>query len=281
VKEQTGTYPVQTLCKVLDISRSAYYSWLDDKPSKRSKENEKLRSEITPIFNESSGTYDRRRLAKDLGHAGIVISINRVERRIKQLNIQGYRPKAFRVTTKGNVNLKNSPNLLKKEKVVPTRINQVWVTDITYIATKEGWLYLCVVLDLYSRRVIGWSMEPHMKTSMVMAAFKMAFRARARSKSLIVHSDKGGQYKSKIFRNLLRRENVRQSMTSTGRCYDNAVAESFFGTLKNEIVRGQKYQSREIATAAIFEYIEMFYNRVRLHSSLDYWSPIDFEKNIA
>lgn len=276
--ENTSDYPVCLLCKSMQVSRSAYYEWLKRKPSHRGVLNQRLRELIGPEFEHSKGTYGRRRLTASLGKKGVKVSINRVERRMQEMAIKGHRPKAFKKTTKAEANVENSPNLLKQEKIKPNGCNQVWVSDITYISTKEGWLYLCVVLDLYSRKIVGWSMDDNMKASLVTTAVQSAFGSRKAEKALIFHSDCGGQYKSKKFRRLLQRKNVRQSMTNAGNCYDNATAESFFGTLKNELIRGGKFDDRDQAKNAIFEYVEIFYNRIRLHSSLDYNSPAEFEK---
>lgn len=269
------------MCKALDVSRSSFYEWLNRDPSLRDIENQTIKEEIEPVFDSSNGTYGRRRLSAALEKKGVLASVNRIERRMKELDIQGYRPRAYKITTIGNSKLKNSPNLLKDENIVAEALNQVWVTDITYIATKEGWLYLCMFLDLCSRKIIGWSMEDNMKASMVNRALRMAIKTRKPKKGLIVHSDCGGQFKAKSFRSILWNNKIRQSMTHAGNCYDNATAESFFGTLKNELIRGVKFETRESAKAAIFEYIESFYNRARLHSSLGYNSPMEFEENIA
>lgn len=200
---------------------------------------------------------------------------------MKELGIQGISPRAFVITTRDNTNLANSPNLIKDEALEVTRIDQIWVSDITFIPTKEGWLYLCVVLDLYSRKIVGWDMQSNLKADLVINALRMALKARKPAPGLIFHSDCGGQYKAGRFRGLLKRHRIRQSMTHAGNCYDNATAESFFGTLKTELVRRLNFETREQAKAAIFEYVEVFYNRLRMHSSIGYQSPVEFEKNVA
>lgn len=268
------------LCQAMDVSRAAYYEWLDTKPGKREVENEALRQDVAKAFETYKGIYGRRRLARVVTLEGQGVSANSIERRMKELSLAGWRPKAFKKTTTGDPSLANSPNLLKRENITANRPDQVWVTDITYVATKDGWLYLCVFMDLYSRKVLGWAMDENMKTELVIKAFEMACKSRKPAAGLIVHSDCGGQYKSKKFRRALSRRHVRQSMTHAGNCYDNAHAESFFGTLKNELIRGVKFQTREEAKAALFEYVEVFYNRIRLHSSIGYQSPEDFE-NVA
>ncbi len=198
---------------------------------------------------------------------------------MKELNIEGYTPPAFKVTTIPDALLVDSPNLVKDAAL--NGINQIWVSDITYVATKIGWLYLCIIIDLYSRKVVGWSMQNNMKASLVIAAFEMAQKARKPGKGAIFHSDKGGQYKSKKFRRRLKKANFKQSMTGANHCYDNATAESFFGRLKTELVRGTIFADHDQAEAAIFEYVEVYYNRLSLHSALDYKAPDEFEQDIA
>ncbi|RYZ85138.1 MAG: IS3 family transposase [Proteobacteria bacterium] len=200
---------------------------------------------------------------------------------MKILGIEGISPRKFVKTTILNRDLANSPNLIKDEGLSSFEPNRIWVSDITFIPTAQGWLYLCIVLDLHSRKIVGWSMREDMKADIILEATRMALKARRPVSSLVFHSDCGGQYKAKKFRNLLRRYNIRQSMTFAGNCYDNATAESFFGTLKSELVYRTKFDTREAARAAIFEYIEAFYNRVRMHSSLGYLSPMQYEQNVA
>ena len=269
------------LCRVMNVSASAYYNWLKDLVSYRERVNASIREKIQPIFSDSRGTYGRRRLRAALKNQGFSWSVNRVERRMKELGIKGYTPRAFKKTTKGDPSQENSPNLLKESCNMASTVNQIWVSDITYIATKSGWLYLCIVLDIFSRKVVGWSVSNNMKAGLVLEALRTAFKDRKPPEGLIVHSDCGGQYKAKKVRALLRRKRCQQSMTNAGNCYDNATAESFFGTLKTELIRGVKFENFETAKSAIFEYIEVFYNRFRLHSSLDYQSPASFEGKIA
>ena len=264
----------------MDVSRSAYYEWLEGKPSPRSCENEQLSERIAVIFDANRSTYGRRRIAASINHGQEKrVSVNRVARRMGELKIAGYTPPAFKRTTVPDVLLEDSPNLIKK--TTATRPNEIWVSDITYIGTKEGWLYLCVIIDLCSRKIVGWSTRKDMKVELLLEAFDKAVRIRRPTGPVIFHSDKGGQYKAKKFRRRLLRRGFRQSMTGKDHCFDNAFAESFFGTLKTELIRGQIYDSRAAAEAAIFEYMEVFYNRTRMHSSLGYQSPEDYERNIA
>jgi len=239
-----------------------------------------LSGEIALVFDANRGVYGRRRIAAAINQSrDQPVSVNRVARRMGDLKIAGYTPPSFKITTIPDVLLEDSPNLV--QGVTVSRPNQIWVSDITYVATREGWLYLCTIIDVFSRKVVGWSTRSDLKVDIVMAAFDMAYRMRRPDRSIIFHSDKGGQYKAKKFRRRLRRRGFSQSMTGIDHCYDNAVAESFFGTLKTELIRGEVYESRELAAAAIFEYIEVFYNRTRLHSSLGYHSPEQYERNIA
>lgn len=264
----------------MQVSRSGYYEWLDGNLSKRAEENAKLCGEIASIFDANRGAYGRRRIAVAINQTrDQPVSINRIARRMGDLKIAGYTPPSFKITTIPDILLEDSPNLIQRTTVI--RHNQIWVSDISYIATREGWLYLCTIIDLFSRKVVSWSTRSDMKVDIVLEAFDRAYRMRRPTDTMIFHSDKCGQYKAKKFRRRLHRRGFKHSMTGIDHCYDNAVAESFFGTLKTELIRGKVYESRELAAAAIFEYIELFYNRTRLHSSLVYHSPEQFERNIA
>lgn len=264
----------------MQVSKSAFYEWLHKKPSKRTLENKDLRDQVAEVFNANRGVYGRRRITEALNEEKAKkLSVGRIARRMGELRIAGYTPPAFKRTTIADPLLEDSPNLVADAAVLG--VNEIWVSDLTYVATKEGWLYLCMIIDLFSRKVIGWSTRADMKVDIVIEAFDQAVRSRKPNGPVIFHSDKGGQYKAKKFRRRLQRKGFRQSMTGVNHCYDNAVAESFFGTLKTELIRGKIFASRHEAEAAMFEYIEVFYNRVRLHSSLGYKSPETFERNIA
>lgn len=265
---------------MMRVSKSSYYEWLKDAESKRDQENNVLREAAIKSHERSRGAYGRRRIAADLKKQGFEASINRIERRMKEAKIEGYRPKSFKVTTIGDAR-RNSSNIIKGESVVPDGINQLWVTDITYISTREGWVYLCIFMDLFSRKIIGWKSADNMRKDLVVDAIDAAIIARKPPTGLIVHSDCGGQYKSKKYRRRLKKHGIRQSMTDGGSCYDNAFAESFFSRLKNEWIRGVKFVDRDAAHAALFEFIEVFYNRVRPHSGIGNESPMEFEKKIA
>jgi putative transposase len=265
----------------MKVSTSGYYSWANGNVSDQEKANSSLRDQVAEVFDQSKGSYGRRRITAAINkdEDNKVVSINRVGRRMKELGIAGYTPPSYKKTTIPDPLLKDSPDLVKAALV--KGIDQIWVSDITYIATKEGWLYLCVIMDLHSRKVVGWSTRYDMKAEIVIEAFKAATKNRKPEGDIIFHSDKGGQYKSKKFRRTLKRRGFKQSMTGKDHCFDNAHAESFFGSLKRDIIRGAIFATRDIAEDALFEYVEVFYNNFRLHSSLGNRSPEEFEKGIA
>ena len=263
------------------MSRSGYYEWLNATPSDREQANSGLRDRLQRVHAASRGTYRRRRLRAAVEREGTSVSEGRIRRRMKDLHIVGISPRSFVKTTRPDASLENSPNLIKDEQIEVQKSGEVWVSDITFIKTGEGWLYLCIVLDLATRRIVGWDMKENLRAQIVINALKMALAQPAKRVAKVFHSDCGGQYKARLFRGLLRKNNIRQSMTHAGNCYDNATAESFFGTLKSELVGRMKFKTREEARGAIFEYIEVFYNRVRLHSALGNMSPSEFEEKIA
>jgi putative transposase len=272
-------YPIRLLCKTMMVSRSGYFSWLNRAPSARINSDVALSQLIAEEHRCSRGTYGRRRIKRSLAKKGIKISTNRIAKLMALSSIRGKSPRKFRVTTIPNPKLDNSPNLVKAINAT-SRLDEVWISDITYLQTQEGWAYLCVILDLHSRKVISWSIKKHMEASLVITALNSAIRTRGNVEGTIFHSDCGGQYKSKAVRSLITRQKMRQSMTFAGNCYDNATAESFFGTLKCELEKCQ-FSSLQEAESVIFEYIEVFYNRQRLHSSLGYKSPDEFEREAA
>jgi len=264
------------MCQVLNVSRSGYYSWLNRTPSKRKLENEKLKIKIAEIYWQNRGTYGSPRIHKKLKKEGYHYNIKRIEKLMKELGLKARQKRKFKVTTDSNHNYPVKENLLKREFDVDTP-NKAWVSDITYISTQEGWLYLTVIIDLYSRKVVGWSMNKRMTKQLVIDALIMAVKKRKPSKGLIFHSDRGSQYASHDFQNSLLRYGMKSSMSRKGDCWDNAVAESFFSSLKIELIYHNRYQYRSQARQDIFEYIEVFYNKDRLHSYLDYKSPEEYE----
>lgn len=260
----------------MKVSRSSYYAWLWAPKSKRARQDEILTQEIILIFKEGRQTYGARRIKKKLALQGMIVSRKRIGRLMKQAGLWCKTRRKFKVTTCSNHAKPISPNLLERRFDVD-HINQYWVGDITYVATRKGWLYLATVIDLYSRKVVGWSMSDHMRAQLVNDALLMAIWQRKPSKGLIWHTDRGSQYASDSHRNTLKDHHIIQSMSRKGNCWDNAVAESFFHTLKTELIHHHKFENQEEARHAIFEYIEVFYNRNRIHSSNNYLSPTDYE----
>ena len=273
-KEQ---FSIQRMCKVFGVSESGYYAWVKRPPSKRAKENEDLLGKINEIFQDSRETYGSPRIHQVLIQTGVKCGRNRVARLMKLNRIRARRKRRkFPKTTQRGLGRIAAPNLVQRNfnPVIP---NQIWVSDITYIDTAEGWLYLATVMDLFDREIVGWSMDDHMETSLIEAAFKMALKRRNAQPGWVHHSDQGSQYTSQSFRQLLNQVGCIPSNSSVGNCYDNAVAESFFSTLKAECAYSQ-FTTRDQARTVIFEYIEVWYNRKRLHSSLGYLSPARFNK---
>lgn len=264
------------MCQLFNVSRGGYYAWLKRPKSRRSRKNEKLKAEIVDIFDGSHRTYGAPRIHADLRSQGFFCGRNRVARLMKQLGIKAKTKRKFKATTDSKHNLPVAPNLLDQnfEAAGP---NKVWAADITYIPTREGWLYLAVCIDLYSRMVVGWSMDSRITKQLVVDAFNMAARNRPGARGLVHHSDRGSQYASQEFQNILHSYEMLCSMSRKGNCYDNAVVESFFHSLKTEWVHHYCYETRQEAKASIFEYIEIFYNRQRRHSQLNYLSPADYE----
>ena len=265
------------MCQVLGVSRSGYYSWLKRKPSKRALEDEQLMKQIRVIHKKSKGTYGSPRIREELNKNYVHVSRRRIARLMKKAGIQVKNKKRFKATTDSKHKFPVAPNLLNREFKVD-ELGKVWVSDITYIRTMEGWLYLTVIIDLCDRKVIGWSISSSLKTSeTVVPAWKMAVVNRPVCDSLIFHSDRGVQYACTEFKELVTANPfVRQSMSRKGDCWDNAVAESFFKTLKTEWIYRNKYVTKKQATVSVFEYIETWYNTQRSHSSLNYMSPEEF-----
>jgi putative transposase len=254
----------------MEVSLSGYYAWLTRPESKRNQENKQIIKEIKEVDKQCRHSYGSPRIYRELKAKGISCSENKVARLMQKNGI----------AAKGKENLWSLQPVAKNklnQEFSASRPNEKWVTDITYIWTKEGWLYLAVVLDLFSRKVVGWSMDETMEKDLVINALNMALRSRQPEKGLLHHSDRGSQYASSDYQKLLMDQQITCSMSRKGNCYDNAVVESFFSTLKQELVFHQQYQSRQHAKQDIFEYIEVWYNRRRRHSSLGYVSPEEFE----
>jgi putative transposase len=270
------SHGVKKMCRVIGASRSGYYKWKRQPQSKRQKDNEKILMEIRESHKNSHRVYGSPRITEDLQANGIKCSKNRVAHLMRVNGIVAKTVKKFKATTNSKHNLPVAENRLK-QNFVAEKPNTVWVSDITYIWTLEGWLYLAVILDLYSRRVVGWAMSDRLTSDSVIKALYQATGRRRLPSGCIFHSDRGVQYASADFRDVLNSNGFIQSMSRKGNCYDNAVAESFFHTLKIEHVYDYRYETRADARQSIFEYIEMFYNRTRRHSALGYKSPVSFE----
>lgn len=277
---ERSLYSISLLCRVLEISKSSYYKWVGNNRNSKTDEYEALVSKIEKLHNDSRKTYGSPRIFQKLKKAGEKVSKNTVAKLMSKNNIKAKTKKKFKITTDSKHNLNISPNLLARN-FSPERPNQAWCGDITYISTNEGWLFLATVIDLYSRKIIGWSMNKRMKKSIVIDAIEMALGQRKVTEGLIFHSDRGSQYCSGEFRKVLQKNNIIQSMSRKGNCWDNAVAESFFSTLKKDLVFHEEFETRNEAKRKIFEYIEVFYNKERIHSVLDFKSPIEYELNVA
>ena len=274
----SGQYKVAWLCEALLVSRSGYYAWIKRRrcPGPRQVENIRLRERIKEEFMRSGQTYGSPRLARVLGCPG---RRNRIARLMRLERLFARQRSKYRVaTTDSGHGGPIAPNRVRA--LVVKRPNQVWATDATCVLTGQGWLYLVAVLDLFSRRVIGWAMSQLLDAPLVITALRMALNQRCHSHNLIVHSDQGRQFASSAYRQLLAQHGLTASMSRKGNCYDNAFIESFFSTLKYELVYHQRFSNFTQARTAIFDYIETFYNRIRLHSSLAYLSPIKFESQL-
>ncbi len=272
-------YSVRTLCRALQVSPSAYYDWQhrQRQPSARALQNTELSATVEEIFLKSHKRYGSPRIAQQLRKLGRRHGRNRIARLMREQKFCARPRRCFRVvTTDSKHEHPIAPNRLAQAPA-PQRPNQVWVADITFIPTREGWLYLAANMDLFSRRIIGWAMSAAIDTELVLASWNMALEQRKPPAALVFHSDRGCQYASTQFRQALGRAQALASMSRKGNCYDNAAMESFWSTLKKELIYRGEFQTRAEARLAIFEYIEVFYNRQRLHSSLNYSSPVDFE----
>jgi len=261
----------------MKVSRGGFYAWLVRPRSKRDEENAVLTAKIREVFAEGRHVYGARRIADRLAKQNIFISRRRIGRLMIAAGLTCKTKRKFKVTTDSNHNRPVAPNLLKRQFHVAAP-NRYWVGDITYIPTKAGWLYLAVVIDLYSRQIVGWSMSNRMQAKLVNDALLMAIWQRKPAKGLIWHTDRGCQYASDSHRRILSQHKIIQSMSRKGNCWDNAVAESFFHTLKTELTHHCEFKNQQEAKNVIFEYIEVFYNRIRTHSANNYTSPVEFEK---
>jgi putative transposase len=276
IKEQSNDFSVGTLCRFMAVSRSAYYAWSQRSPTEFEKDDKALTKMIASAFKKSRSTYGTRRLKQALFQQNRIASRRRIGRLMREAKLACKTRRKFKATTNSKHELPIAENHLNRQFAV-NQPNQVYAGDITYIHTQEGWLYLAVVIDLFSRQIVGWSMAEHMRAKLVNDALQMAIWKRKPAKGLLWHTDRGSQYASESHRTLLTQHGIQQSMSRKGNCWDNAVSESFFHTLKSELVHHQTFRNRDEARQAIFEYIEVFYNRERLHSANGYLSPVDYE----
>ena len=275
MKAHQAVYPVKTMCRVLEVSRSGFYAWLDRGPSQRERSNAALLETIRVIHAESDGTYGSPRVHAELQDQGSEASLNRVARVMSEGNVQGVSRRRSTRTTWRAKDARPAPDLVDRA-FVATGPNELWVADITYVPTWAGFLYLAIVLDVWSRRIVGWAMATHLGTELVLDALDMALDQR-RPRDVIHHSDQGSQYTSLAFGRRCERMGVRPSMGSVGDAYDNAMAESFFATLECELVERYRFPNPTTARMAMFRFIEGWYNPRRRHSALGYESPASFE----
>ena len=268
------------MCRALGVSRSGYYAWLSREPSAAEVRREELTEEVREIHAQVKGRYGSPRIHAELVDRGHECCVNTVAQVMREAGIAAKTKRKFRQTTDSNHGLPVAENVLDRQ-FDPDEPNASWVADVTYIPTREGWLYLAVVEDLFSRKVVGWSMDATMTSRLVVDALEMAVARRLKGSSssgLVAHSDRGSQYASEHYQRRLAEERITCSMSRRGNCWDNAPMESFFASLKKELVHDEDYATREEAKASIFEYIEAFYNRVRRHSSLGYVAPDEYER---
>jgi transposase InsO family protein len=280
VLAEKARYSVPTLCRMLRVSRSGFYAWCKRQPSARALEDARIGALVVEAHRLGRGAYGSPRILRELRERGEHTSRKRIARLMSERGLVGNAPRRWRHPATSSTHDASTPNLLDRNFTTQAP-NRVWASDITYVKTWEGWLYVAVVLDLYSRRVVGWAMRGHMRTDLVLEALAMAIGQRVPGPGLLQHSDRGTQYTSDGYQRLLRSHGITCSLSRRGNCWDNAVVESFFGTLKRELVHRRSWSTRSEAAAAIHEYIEVFYNRRRRHSALDYQAPAAYERETA
>jgi putative transposase len=277
IQEQHVEFSVTSLCRILEVSRSGYYEWLGRPPSVQPDTDQQLEAKVKQYFAQGRGLYGTRRIKHLFAQEGLRVSRRRIGRVLNHAGLHCKTRRKFKAPTAVGQTQTVAPNQLNREFTVQEP-DTIYVGDITYLPTGEGWLYLAVVLDLCSRAVVGWSMADHMRAELVNQALWMAISQRQPAAGLIMHTDRGSQYGADSYRQLLRQHGIEPSMSRTGNCWDNAVAESFFHTLKTELIYLEDYDTHEAAQAAVFEYIEVFYNRQRCHSANGYLAPLTYEQ---
>lgn len=275
----SGEYPVVRLCESFAVSKSGYYDWCKAADSQRAQQDRVFAEQIKVVHARSRGTYGSPRITHELKTKGVTVGHNRVARLMREEGVVGRHRCRYRVmTTDSRHNHPIAPNHLAQIKV--SRPNQAWVSDITYVHTEEGWLYVAGIMDCFSKAIVGWAMESFIDTKLTLGALEMAIQHRQPGPGLLLHSDRGVQYASEAYRAALTKHALVPSMSRKANCYDNAAMESFWSTLKNELIHRTRFATRLEAKRAIFDYIEVFYNRQRLHSSIGYNSPLDYESNL-
>jgi putative transposase len=280
IRSHSKEHKTSRLCHVLQVSVSGYYAWRDRPESARAQSNRALMASIDGFHKASRRTYGSPRIHRDLQACGERVGVNRVAQLMRRHGVQSKMAKKFVITTDSKNTLSPAPDRIRRE-FTRTMRDQAWVSDTTFISTRKGWMYFAVILDLYSRKVIGWAMRDKNDSQLVRDALTMALAQRGNVKGVIVHSDQGSTYASSGYQALLAEHGLICSMSRKGECLDNAVAESFFGTLKTELVDDEDYRNHDEARRSLFEYVEVFYNRQRRHSHLDYLSPVQYEARSA
>jgi transposase InsO family protein len=276
IRAEKAHFPISALCRILQVTRQGYYAFLKRPQSPRSASDQALRERVREVHERSGRRYGSPRVHRELRRDGQRVGKRRVEHAMRSLGLCARAPRRFVVTTAAHPGHEKAPNTLNRE-FSATKPNQRWVTDISYVWTDEGWCYLAIILDLFSRSVVGWSLDTNLTTTLPLAALDMALRRRGPVPGLLHHSDRGCQYTSAEYRAELARQGIEVSMSRKGNCWDNAVAESFFSTIKAELIRQRRWTGLLELRSAVFEYIEVFYNRQRLHSSLSYRTPAEIE----
>jgi transposase InsO family protein len=280
IHAEKASFPIAAMCRLFEVTRQGYYAYARRPPSARVRDDAELCESVQAIFAETGETYGSPRVLAELRRRGACVGKRRVERAMRSMGLTPPTPRKHRTTTVRDRKHPVAPNKLARDFDAP-RPNERWVTDITYVWTDEGWAYLAVILDLFSRAVVGWAIDATLSTRLPLAALEGAVRRRRPNVGLMHHSDRGCQYTSAEYRSALASLGISVSMSRKGNCWDNAVVESFFGTLKNELVYRRRWRTRLELRHALFEYIEVFYNRRRLHSSLDYKTPAEVEEKYA
>ena len=277
IRDESTTHPIRRLCALVGVSRTGYYDWTQRTPSQREQKNRQLLSKVKTLFAAHKQRYGSPRIHAALVQQGVAVSKGRVERLMRKHQIVARRSKRHKRIYRQREQQKSAPNVLARSFCAEAP-NCKWVSDITFIPTREGHLYLAIMLDIYSRAVVGWSMSHRINGDLVLDALDMAITHRGSPKGVLVHSDQGSQYTAELYRMKLKTHKMICSMSRKGECHDNAVAESFFHTLKEELIHDENYTTRQEARQSIFRYIELYYNRQRLHSYLGYVAPLNYER---